>query len=54
MAEFKDFINVLKKCLIVDPDQRPDFITLFKDKFIKTKNLEKMKKFILLDDLNIF
>ena len=39
MAEFKDFISVLKKCLIVDPYQRPDFITLFEEKLIKTKNL---------------
>ena len=55
IEDFKFFVDVLKRCLKIEPDQRPDFISLFKEMLFlkKTKDYEKMKLHILIEDLNI-
>ena len=45
-----EMMNVLRECLSIDPEERPDFIDLFKRKMLKTKDPEKIMLHILVED----
>jgi len=40
MQQLSEFVNILKKCLRMEPDQRPDFIRLF---YRNMRNLDPIR-----------
>ena len=47
----KYMMRILRECLSIDPDDRPDFIEIFKMKLEKVRNREKIILHILVEDI---
>ena len=50
MDELKNFIKTLRKCLSIDPKDRPDFISLFKNSLKAVNDYDLIKAHILIED----
>jgi len=48
--EFKNFLRLIKKCLSINAEKRPDFLQLFKEN-ININDYEALKSHILIEDL---
>ena len=46
-------IGILRECLSIDPNDRPDFIEIFKTKLEKVRNREKIILHILVEDMSL-
>lgn len=49
----RQMMEILRGCLSIDPDDRPDFIEIFKRKLEKVKSREKIILHILVEDMSL-